>query len=92
MRWRGGTSSPSAIQALKEDLGSRIFADTNLSEPAGQSCASCHVAGAGFADPNSDSTLPVSEGAVAGRFGNRNAPSAAYTSFTPVFGTDNAGE
>ena len=50
------------------------------------------MAGAGFADPNSDSTLPVSEGAVAGRFGNRNAPSAAYTSFTPVFGTDNAGE
>jgi cytochrome c peroxidase len=92
----GGSSStppvPVNIQALKEQLGGNIFADTNLSEPAGQSCASCHVAQSGFADPDSDSNNPVSEGAVTGRFGDRNAPTAAYTSFVPAFGTNNAGE
>ncbi len=88
----GGSSSTAVnIQPLKEDLGGRIFADTNLSEPAGQSCASCHVAQAGFADPDTDSTRPASEGAVSGRFGNRNAPTAAYTSLIPAFGTNNAG-
>lgn len=89
----GGSGSGSAdIQTLKAGLGSRIFADTNLSEPAGQSCASCHEAQAGFADPNTDSTRPVSEGAVTGRFGNRNAPTAAYTAFIPPFGINLAGD
>lgn len=90
----GGGSSPPAvdIQALKEQLGGTIFADTNLSEPVGQSCASCHDAQSGFADPDVDSNNPVSEGAVIGRFGNRNAPTAAYASFTPPFGTNTAGE
>lgn len=92
----GGTSStqppPVDIQKLKEELGGKIFADTNLSEPAGQSCASCHVAQSGFADPDNDSANPVSEGAVTGRFGNRNAPTAAYTSSIPEFSTNNAGE
>ncbi|MEZ5541775.1 MAG: cytochrome c peroxidase [Pseudomonadota bacterium] len=88
----GGGPDPADLQALKAELGGRIFADTNLSEPAGQACASCHVAQAGFADPDTDSTRPVSEGAVAGRFGNRNAPTVAYASLTPVFGTIAAGE
>lgn len=66
-----------------EDLGRNIYFDANLSEPAGQSCASCHTPSAGFADP--DQNLPVSEGVIAGRFGNRNSPSAAYATFTPVF-------
>ncbi len=65
-----------------EHLGRMIFMDTNLSEPPGQSCASCHHPMAGFADP--DTSLPVSEGAVAGLFGNRNSPTAAYASFSPV--------
>jgi cytochrome c peroxidase len=89
----GGSSSTAVdIQALKEELGGEIFADTNLSEPAGQSCASCHEAQFGFADPNTDSSNPVSEGAVTGRFGDRNAPTAAYTSFVPAFSINNAGE
>jgi len=90
----GGGSSPPAvdIQTLKEQLGGTIFADTNLSEPVGQSCASCHDAVSGFADPDSDNTNPVSEGAVTGRFGNRNAPTAAYAALTPTFGTNTAGE
>ena len=88
----GGGSSPAPgnnMQALKEELGGLIFADTSLSQPPGQSCASCHLAQAGFADPDSDSTRPVSEGAISGRFGNRNAPTAAYTSLIPVFSGNN---
>lgn len=67
----------------KEKLGKLIFFDANLSEPAGQSCASCHDPNSGFADP--DRQLPVSEGVIAGRFGSRNALSAGYTKFTPPF-------
>lgn len=60
-----------------------MYFDTNLSEPAGQSCASCHHPTAGFADP--DQGLPVSEGVIPGRFGNRNSPSASYALFYPKF-------
>jgi len=74
--------------ALKIQLGQAIFHDTNLSEPAGQSCADCHMSVAGFADPNTSNLAPVSEGVVAGRFGNRNAPTAAYASFIPEFSFD----
>lgn len=66
-----------------EQLGKQIYFDTNLSEPAGQACASCHTPNAGFADP--DQNLPVSEGVIPGRFGNRNSPSSAYASFFPEF-------
>jgi len=72
-----------AVATPQEDLGKLIFFDTNLSEPAGQACASCHSPDAGFADP--DQNLPVSEGVIAGRFGGRNSPTAAYASFTPTF-------
>ncbi|RPI31950.1 MAG: cytochrome-c peroxidase [Actinomycetota bacterium] len=68
--------------ATIESVGRQIFFDTDLSWPRGQSCASCHDPGSGFADP--EIILPVSEGAILGRFGARNAPSAAYASFTPV--------
>jgi cytochrome c peroxidase len=67
-------------------LGEAIFFDTNLSEPAGQSCASCHDPGAGLADP--DAELPVSEGAIAGRFASRNAQSISYARFSPLLHFD----
>jgi cytochrome c peroxidase len=67
----------------QENLGNMLFFDANLSEPAGQSCASCHDPDAGFSEPDTD--FPVSEGVILGRFGNRNSPSAAYATFTPVF-------
>lgn len=65
----------------QEALGKAIFFDKNLSSPAGRSCTSCHDQQAGFADP--DHSLPVSRGAVAGRFANRNTPTIAYASFVP---------
>jgi cytochrome c peroxidase len=77
---------PKAVDAIKVQLGERLYFDENLSEPAGQSCASCHHPDAGFADP--DSSLPVSKGVVPGRFGNRNSPTAAYTAYSPGFHWD----
>jgi cytochrome c peroxidase len=70
--------------SAKTLLGAKLYFDKNLSEPDGQACASCHQPFAGFADP--DEGLPVSEGVVAGLFGGRNAPSAAYMGKSPVLG------
>lgn len=78
------SSSGSAFALTnQETVGQNLYFDTNLSEPAGQACASCHVPTAGFADP--DQNLPVSEGVIAGRFGTRNSPSASYAVFNPTF-------
>lgn len=65
----------------KERLGKQLFFDTTLSTPDGMSCGTCHDPGAGFADPRTG--FPVSEGVVKGRFGSRNAPTVAYSSFSP---------
>jgi cytochrome c peroxidase len=67
-------------------LGKKLYFDSNLSEPVGQSCASCHLPGAGFADP--DRELPVSRGVHPDRFGDRNTPSAAYALYSPRFHFD----
>ena len=64
----------------KELLGKQLFFDENLSEPAGQSCATCHTAEKGFADIYSRVT---SEGAVKGRFSNRNSITSAYACYVP---------
>jgi len=80
----GGTSN---TVAAMQSLGKKIFFDTNLSSSSNQSCGSCHDPAAGFADPNVTVSAPVSEGSEKNinSFGNRNAPTAAYASFTPVF-------
>ncbi|NIR25407.1 MAG: cytochrome-c peroxidase, partial [Gammaproteobacteria bacterium] len=36
----------------QEQLGKLLYFDENLSEPAGQACASCHHPDFGFADPD----------------------------------------
>lgn len=75
--------TPAQPLTAMEQLGQSLFFDQNLSEPAGQACASCHDPAFGFAEP--DQSLPVSEGVIPGRFGTRNAPSAAYAVFFPEF-------
>lgn len=77
---RPKAAPPAVVLSPKELLGKRIFFDSSLSDPAGQSCASCHAPEAGFSDPLHRA---VSTGAGAGRAGNRNAPSAAYLAFAP---------
>src|ERR1700730_14377495 len=64
--------------ADKIKLGKLLFNDKNLSNPTGQSCSSCHSPSTGFSDLNHS---VVSEGAVSGLFGNRNAPNIAYGMF-----------
>jgi len=85
-----------AMQAdLMATLGGRIYKDTNLSKNANQSCMTCHHPSAGFADPANrfdPVTFPVSEGSIPGLFGGRNAPSAAYTGFSPLFSYDPANQ
>jgi len=70
----------------KEQLGEFLYFDENLSEPAGQSCASCHDPTVGFDDPDDD--LPVSEGVIPGMFGGRNSPISAYAMYSPIFHFD----
>ena len=70
----------------KQRLGLRLFFDTNLSQPAGQSCATCHDPRFAFTDP--DKRFPTSKGVISGRFGNRNTPTAMYMAYSPAFGFD----
>ena len=81
----GGSSSSSGATATTVSIGKKLFFDINLSSNGNQSCSSCHDPASGFADPDASITAPVSEGSVAGNFGNRNAPTAAYASFIPAF-------
>jgi len=69
-------------------LGKALFFDTTLSNPEGQSCASCHSASAGFTFPDSRTNLllGVATGAVRGRFGFRAVPQVSYAAFSPPGG------
>ena len=68
---------------LKQKLGQELFFDTNLSEPAGQSCATCHSPAKAFTDPNK--SQPTSKGVIRGLNGNRNTPTAMYAAYAPSF-------
>jgi cytochrome c peroxidase len=71
----GGNDDPVPTMAELESLGQKLFTDTNFSNPPGQSCESCHSLDHALVDP--DDNHPVSEGAVTGRFGNRNSPTVS---------------
>ncbi|MDZ7925069.1 MAG: cytochrome c peroxidase [Marinagarivorans sp.] len=77
-----------ALQAKKEALGAILFNDPSLSNPAGQSCATCHKASAAF----SDAGRVVSEGVIKGKFGPRNTPSLTYARFSPALGKEDYGD
>lgn len=68
----------------KAMLGGIVFNDDTLSNPPGQSCASCHNPEAAFSDAGNE----TSEGAGKGIFGSRNTPSLKYIAFTPSFSGD----
>lgn len=65
----------------KELVGKQLFFDESLSEPAGQSCGTCHEPTKGFADTYGRIT---SEGAVKGLFSNRNSMSCSYVAYVPA--------
>lgn len=79
--WASACQYPkSSATDQKERLGKMIFHDESLSAPAGQSCATCHDAGKGFADKDARA---VSEGAVKGFFSARNSMSICYAKYVP---------
>jgi len=73
-----------------EQLGKKLFFDTNLSTPPVLACAGCHGAEVGYTgqDAAINAAGAVYEGAVAGRFGNRKPPSAAYAGDSPILHFD----
>ena len=70
-----------------EQLGKHLFFDKNLSDPQGQSCATCHNPAAGWTGESSEVNAgeSVYRGARQERSGNRKPPSAAYATQSPVF-------
>ena len=78
----GGATSDSVTKA---SLGRDLFFDTSLSNPAGQSCGTCHSANRSFTDPRAGIT---SEGALTGIFGSRQSNTAMYMAFSPEFKFD----
>lgn len=84
-----GVAQERSLDTL-ESLGEVLFSDTNLSKNRTQSCATCHVPEAGFSDPRDNGhgsavSRAVSLGDDAKSIGDRNAPTASYARFSPVF-------
>lgn len=77
----------------KEELGKKLFFDTNLSEPMGQSCATCHSQKVGWTGPDSkiNKEGSVYPGALEPRFGNRKPPTSAYAGMSPKLHRDEEG-
>lgn len=76
--------NPEAVQ-----LGKALFFDTRLSFNHTMNCATCHNPGTAFVDRRETEAKGVaSMGADGHSFGGRNAPTAAYASFSPKFHYD----
>jgi len=63
-----------------EQLGKRLFFDTNLSSDLNQACASCHDTFAGFTAPDAEVNRfgVAMPGSITDRFGPRKVPTATY--------------
>jgi cytochrome c peroxidase len=85
----GQAAAPPALTEL-EQLGKNLYFDVSLSQPAGQSCATCHDPAVGWTGPKAEINQggAVYPGAVHDRFGNRKPPSAAYATPSPVLRYD----
>ena len=73
-----------STRTLKESsfsFSASAFFDTNLSNPIGQACATCHAPEKAFSDPMNNA---ISQGALTNAFGKRNAPSLSYNVFAPI--------
>ena len=89
----GGSSSSKDSPKLmtKALLGEPLFFDKNLSFDRTQSCATCHNPEQGFVDDriNDASREEIASAGSLGdnqtSIGDRNAPTAAYAAFSPVF-------
>ncbi len=91
------TLAAMSVSAGQQDdlitLGKFLYTDKNLSLNQNQSCMTCHHPSAGYADPENlrdPIDFPVSAGSDPTLFGGRNAPSAAYAGFSPLFDWDDS--
>lgn len=76
-----------------EQLGQQLFFDTNLSFNRSQSCATCHSPAAGFADNRDNGVAGMASLGDDGQsIGDRNAPSAGYAKFIPLFHKNSEGQ
>jgi cytochrome c peroxidase len=88
----GSTFAGANRFASKEALGEALFHDKNLSRNRSQACATCHMPENGFSDRrDAVNGNAVSLGDDGKSFGDRNAPSATYASFSPPFHKDASG-
>jgi cytochrome c peroxidase len=74
---------PKIVTAPKElsgitKLGEFLFNDTNLSEPKGQACVTCHDPKLKRQGNSGSSIIAVAAGSRPAVFGNRNVPTAMY--------------
>ena len=85
-----GASAQETLRPDNEELGKKLFFDTNLSTPSGLACVGCHGAEVGYTGPDAaiNAAGAAYEGAMAGRFGNRKPPSAAYAGDSPILHFD----
>lgn len=76
-----------------QELGKALFFDPNLSLNGNQSCATCHAPAAGWVGnlESINAHGAVYEGSVAGQFGDRKPPSAAYATQSPILSVDKKG-
>ena len=71
------------------DLGRALFFDTNLSEPPGQACATCHDPERAFSESREGGTGgALSRGADGIALADRNTPSLTYAATIPPFRID----
>lgn len=89
------STSLNAEQLLetKEALGQSLYFDQNLSKNRNQSCATCHAPSTGFIDNRENSVKgAASIGSDGVSIGDRNAPTASYSKFSPNFSLREDGE
>ena len=77
------------IDPILLGLGEVFFFDKSLSHNKTQSCSTCHMPAAAFADlRQNDIAHMVSQGDDPTKFGNRNTPTALYAKYSPSFHFD----
>ncbi|MFW2373382.1 MAG: cytochrome-c peroxidase [Gammaproteobacteria bacterium] len=82
------SDNPSNLASSKQELGEKLYEDTNLSLNRTQSCSTCHNRNHGFIDDRPDAhglVSAVSVGDDGSSLGDRNAPTAGYARFSPDF-------
>jgi len=89
------TAAPATAFVRSEDekslsdvqlLGKRVFEDTNLSEPRGMSCMSCHEPKHAFQGNNKSPIPAVAAGSTPDKLGRRKTPTIMYKTYSPSFG------